>query len=189
MPLARGFKADAERRALALWTELDAALTEPLDLGACAASIGARIVMADTLVPVARLRELEDLQQWSFSACTFDVAGAPVVVLNPLRTRGRQRADCAHELAHLLLRHEMRVPERIGDHVFFTGNPDQEDEAGWMAGAILLPRQAVLKAVLRGMDAPALAEHYQTTEEMSRFRMNATGATVQAARRRKFTSA
>jgi Zn-dependent peptidase ImmA (M78 family) len=189
VPLARGFKAEAERRALALWTELDAEVTEPLDLVACAESLGARVVMADTLVPLARLRELEDLQQWAFSACTFEVAGAPIVVLNPLRSQGRQRADCAHELAHLLLRHEMRVPERVGDYVFFTGNPDQEDEANWMAGAILLPRQAVLKAVLRGMNAAALAEHYQTTEEMSRFRINATGAGVQAARRRKFASA
>lgn len=185
MPLVRGFKADAERRAVALWDQLSAPLTEPLDIDECASVLGARIVLADQFVPLARLNELERAQPWAFSACTFEVRGSPVIVVNPLRGPGRRRADCAHELAHIVLRHEMRVPERVGDYVFFTGNPDQEDEATWMAGALLLPRQAVLKAVVRGMDASALAEHYGTTEEMARFRINATGAAVQAFRRQR----
>lgn len=184
MALARGFKAEAERRAAALWAELEHPLTAPLDLDSCAAHVGARIVDAGELVAQSRLEELEAIQAWAFSACTFDVAGTPVIVLNPLRGPGRRRADCAHELAHLLLRHQMRVPERVGDYVFFTGNPDQEDEAGWFAGCLLLPRQAVVKAVWAGMDAAEIAELYQTTEEMARFRVNATGAAVQARRAR-----
>ena len=186
MPLVRGFKAEAERRALALWEEVGSILTDSLDLDACAAALGARLVQANSLVPMARLRELEDLQSSSFSACTFEVQGSPVIVLNPLRGPERQRADCAHELAHIALRHEMRVPERLGNLVFFTGNPDQEEEANWMAGAILLPRTAVLKAALHGMDADALAEHYQTTKQMATFRLNATGAKLHAARRRGY---
>jgi Zn-dependent peptidase ImmA (M78 family) len=186
MPLVRGFKAEAERRALALWEEVGAVLAEPLDLDACAEVLGASLVQADMLVPQARLRELEDVQSWSFSACTFQVNGSPVIVLNPLRGRERQRADCAHELAHIALRHEMRVPERLGNLVFLTGNPDQEDEANWLAGAILLPRPAVLKAALRGLDAESLADHYQTTKQMASFRLNATGANVQAVRRRRY---
>lgn len=184
MPLVRGFKAEAERRAAALWTDLEIPIIAPFDLERCAEHIGARIVMADALVSRSRLEELEEIQPWSFSACTFEVHGSPVIVLNPLRSAGRRRADGAHELAHVFLRHQMRVPERVGDYVFFTGNPDQEDEASWLAGCLLLPRQAVVKALLTGMDVPGLAEHYQTTEEMARFRVNATGAAVQARRRR-----
>ena len=184
MPLVRGFKADAERRAAALWAELSNPTTERLDLEAATASLSARIVMADTLVARGRLEQLEAEQTYAFSACTFEIRDQPVIVLNPLRSEGRQRADCAHELAHLLLRHQMRVPERIGGYVFFTGNADQEDEAGWMAGALLLPRQAVLRAALTGMDAAAIATHYATTEEMARFRINATGAAIQARRGR-----
>jgi Zn-dependent peptidase ImmA (M78 family) len=185
MSLVRGFKAEAERRASALWTELGLPITGPLDLGVAAESLGARIVMADTLIPRRRLEQLEEIQAYAFSACTFEVRGQPVIVLNPLRSEGRQHADCAHELSHLLLRHQMRVPERIGDLVFFTGNADQEDEAGWMAGALLLPRQAVLRAAHAGMNAAAIAEFYQTTEEMARFRINATGAAIQARRSRQ----
>jgi Zn-dependent peptidase ImmA (M78 family) len=79
----------------------------------------------------------------------------------------------------------MRVPERIGGLVFFTGNADQEDEAGWMAGALLLPRPVVARAAHAGMDASAIAEYFGTTEEMARFRMNATGAVIQARRGRQ----
>lgn len=185
MPLVRGFKADAERRAAALWADLAIAVTDPLDLAAAAESLGARIVMADTLIARTRLEQLEEVQPYAFSACTFEVRDQPVIVLNPLRSHGRQRADCAHELSHLLLRHQMRVPERMGGLVFFTGNADQEDEAGWMAGAMLLPRQAVVRAAHAGMDAAAIAGFYQTTEEMARFRINATGAAIQARRGRQ----
>jgi hypothetical protein len=48
-----------------------------------------------------------------------------------------------------------------------------------------LPRQAVLRAAHIGMDARAIADHYRTTEEMARFRINATGAALQARRSRK----
>lgn len=185
MPLVRGFKAEAERRAAALWLELGNTITEPLDVTAAAALLDAKIVMADELIPRTRLEQLEEVQPFAFSACTFEVNDRPIVVLNPLRAEGRQHADCAHELSHLLLRHQMRVPERIGGYVFFTGNADQEDEAGWMAGALLLPRQAVLRAAHIGMDARAIADHYRTTEEMARFRINATGAALQARRSRK----
>ncbi len=185
MALRRGFKAEAERRATALWSEVGADTSFAIDLNAAAATLGARIVMADALVPTTRLEQLEAFQPFALSACTFDVRDQPVVVLNPLRSPGRRRADAAHELSHLILRHQMRVPERIGDYVFFTGNAEQEDEAGWMAGALLLPRQAVLRAAHVGMDAHALALHYETTDEMARFRLNATGAAVQARRGRQ----
>lgn len=184
MPLRRGFKAESERRAVALWQELDQPFDQPFDLDRCVDSIGGRIVMADRLVPRARLEQLEEIQPFGFSACTFEVDDKPVFVLNPLRGLGRQRADCAHEVSHVLLRHEMRVPERLGNSVFFVGNSDQEDEASWLAGCLLLPRQAVTKAAFAGMDAKAVAEHFQTTLEMARFRMNATGATLQAGRRK-----
>lgn len=187
MPLVRGFKAEAERRAAAVWQGLETPLTVPIDLRMVAAGVGARVVMADELIDMRRLEQLEEIQPFGFSACTFEVDGGHAVILNPLRSSGRQRADCAHELAHLLLRHQMRVPERVGDYVFFTGNVDQEDEANWFAGCLLLPRSAVLKAVYTGMDAPALAEHFETTEEMARFRINATGAAAQAAHRRSMT--
>jgi hypothetical protein len=189
MPLARGFKAEAERRSAALWSELGTEIAEPFDMNAAAVSLGARIVLADSLIPRARLEQLEELQPFGFSACTFEVRDHPVIVLNPLRTEGRQRSDCAHELSHLLLRHEMRVPERIGDLVFFTGNADQEDEAGWMAGALLLPRPAVMRAAHAGMNVAAIADFYGTTEEMARFRINATGAAIQARRGRQRPSA
>ena len=183
MALRRGFKAEAERRVTTIWDQVGADLAYPIDLDAVAATLGARIVMANTLVPEAQLRQLEEVQAYAFSACTFDVRDQSVIVLNSLRSPGRQRADAAHELSHLVLRHQMRVPQKIGAYTFFTGNAEQEEEANWLAGSLLLPRQAVVRAAHVGMDAEALAAHYTTTLEMARFRLNATGAALQARRR------
>lgn len=185
MPLRRGFKAEAERRAISMWSEVGQPAQQPLDLDATASTLGARILMADQLVSRHRLETLEELQPFAFSACTFDVQGQPIIVLNPLHAEGRRRADAAHEIAHLLLRHEMRVPERIAGYVFFTGNADQEDEATWLAGALLLPRATVVRAAHAGMGPADLAGVYGTTEEMARFRLNATGAAIQARRTTK----
>jgi Zn-dependent peptidase ImmA (M78 family) len=187
--LRRGFKAEAERRAMALWSQAGSNTANALDLEVVAGLLDARIVLADTLVPRARLEELEEVQSYAFSACTFIVRDHPVVVLNPLRPPGRQRADAAHELSHIVLRHQMRVPEKVGSFTFFTGNADQEDEANWLAGCLLLPRQAVLRAAHTGMNAELIASHYQTTIEMARFRLNATGAAIQAQRGRAAVAA
>lgn len=51
-----------------------------------------------------------------------------------------------------------------------------------MAGALLLPRAAVVRAAHAGLDAAGIAELYGTTDEMARFRINATGAAIQARR-------
>ena len=40
------------------------------------------------------------------------------MVVNPLNSAGRQQSDAMHELSHILLRHETRQLERIGDLVF-----------------------------------------------------------------------
>ena len=58
-------------------------------------------------VELARLEELERLQAFAFSAATFEVHDRKVIVTNPLRSSGRRRSDIAHELAHILLGHEL----------------------------------------------------------------------------------
>ncbi len=182
MTLVRGFKTQAERLADKAWRDLGLADAAPFDISRFAETLGAQVLMADTLVPLARLLEIDHLQPFSFSACTFLLPGGPVIVLNPAVSDGRRRSDAAHELAHLVLRHQMRVPERVGDYVFFTGSTDQEDEANWLGACLLLPRAVVIRAAASGKDAEAIARAYGTTPKMATFRLNATGAARQLER-------
>jgi hypothetical protein len=89
--LPRGFKSEAERIATDLRARIGTDPRGELDLYHLAKELGVRVVAADTLIERDRLEELERLQAFAFSACTFDINGAAVVVYNPLRTEARWR--------------------------------------------------------------------------------------------------
>ena len=88
-----------------------------------------------------------------------------------------------HELSHLILRHEMRRLERIGDLAFFTCDPDQEEEANVLGATLLLPRPLLLRAHGSGTSATEIATRYQVTEQIARWRLNTSGVAVQVRRR------
>src|SRR4051812_46970739 len=101
MSFRRGFKSDAERLAEELRRRLGVRVNEQMDLQELATILKARIVPADSLVPLARLAELKAIQDDAFSACTFTVGSESVIVFNPLNIGGRRNSDIAHELSHL----------------------------------------------------------------------------------------
>ena len=109
MALRRGFKSEAERIARRVRSELGIGAAEPVAPSILAELMGVEVRAGDELIPRKRFRELEDLQPGAFSACTLrPSADRPVVVFNPLSSTPRQTSDVAHELAHILLNHDMR---------------------------------------------------------------------------------
>jgi Zn-dependent peptidase ImmA (M78 family) len=59
----------------------------------------------------------------------------------------------------------------------------QEDEADWLAGALLLPRVALLKIVNSLANHASSARLYVVSEDMLRMRLDRTGVTVQMRRK------
>jgi hypothetical protein len=137
--LPRGFKANAERESLRLRRELGLAPTQALDVTRLAGHLGVEIISAGDLVDVTRLEELERIQAYSFSAATFEVAGRTFVVTSPLRAAPRQASDIAHEMSHLLLRHELSEIREVSGVPFRTCRPDEEEQATSFGGTLLLP--------------------------------------------------
>jgi Zn-dependent peptidase ImmA (M78 family) len=173
--LRRGFLAEAEREAKRIRAELGLGPGAPIDVSQIAKHLGIRVIAADELIDAARLQDLERVQAFAFSACTFDIDGTKVIVVNPLRTPARRASDIAHELAHLLLAHQLDEIRSVGGVPFRTCRPDQEEEATNLGGTLLLPRPLLLSAVRRGLDDQAIAAQYDVTTEMARFRVNRTG--------------
>jgi Zn-dependent peptidase ImmA (M78 family) len=173
--LGRGFVADSERIASSIRAELGIGPTAKLPLELAAKIYGARVVSAANLVDMSRLVELERIQAFAFSACTFDVDGIPVIVFNPLRSEPRRQSDVAHELSHLILKHDLSEIREVAGLPFRTCRADQEEEATALGGALLLPRPLLLRATSRGMSADEIAQTYAVTVEMARFRVNTTG--------------
>ena len=183
--MRRGFKTEAERLAQAVRERQGLRPNQPVSLEQAAKEMGVRIIAADELVDRSRLEELEELQQGAFSAATFRLPGGGyVIVYSPLSLVGRKRSDQAHELAHIILAHDVRTVERIGTMQFLTCDVEQEEEANWLGGCLLLPRPLLLKVAKEGLSSSEIAERYEVSEPMARFRLNASGVLVQVGRER-----
>jgi Zn-dependent peptidase ImmA (M78 family) len=184
MTLRRGFRTYAEEVAREIRSEMGLVPADRLDLRALAERRGIRTLSADELIDKERLIDLERMQAFAFSACTFDINGMKVIVVNPLRSPARQASDIAHELSHLLLKHELTEVREIAGVTFRTCRSDQEEEATTLGGTLLLPRPLLMRAVGRGMSVESIAKTYGVTSEMARFRFNTTGVSTQLHRAR-----
>jgi Zn-dependent peptidase ImmA (M78 family) len=181
----RGFKTEAENLAASIRQRLGCGDDEPAPLQQVAADLGITVIPADQLIDRRRLEDLQALQADAFSAATFRRPdGTRVIVFNPLHLEGRKRSNIAHEIAHIALDHKVRTIEQVGDLKFLTCDLEQEEEADWLGGCLLLPRPLLVKAAFRGLGAQEIAEQYLTSEQMARFRLNASGVLVQVGRAR-----
>ena len=176
MTLRRGFKSEAERIANRVRTELGLRGNRSVTPHRLAKHLGVDIRQGDELVDRQRFEELAQIQADAFSACTLEPKpNRVVVVLNPLSSPGRQSSDLAHELAHILLDHELSTIEKLGDFTFLTCDGVQEEEANWLAGCLLLPRPLLLNEARKKSTPDQIAEKYKVSRTMAAFRMNVTG--------------
>jgi len=181
--LRRGFKAEAEREAARIRKELGLASHDRLDPRDLARHLDVSVVDAAELVDVAELEELERLQAFAFSAATFEIEDRKFIVVSPLRSTGRQNSDIAHELAHVMLEHDLSEIREVDGMPFRTCRPEEEEEATVFGGTLLLPRPLLLSAARRRASIEQIAHQYDVTVEMARFRYNTTGVAKQAAAR------
>ena len=181
MALPRGFKAEAERTAQKLRAAAGLAPSTPLDLPSLSESLEVRVVSATELVPIESLQEIERIQAYAFSACTFEINERHVIVYNPIRTRPRRRSDIAHELAHIILKHDLTEIQYLNEVPFRTCRPDQEQEATTLGGTLLLPRTALLGEARSGAALDQIAKKYEVTKQMAQFRWNTSGVERQLA--------
>lgn len=184
--MRRGFKAEAERIAERTRAQMGLRSRDRLQVKALASHINVEVIPADRLVDRSQLQQLEDIQPGAFSAATFHLPdGRTVAVFNPFSSPKRTNSDISHEVAHLLLGHDVREIQRLAGHTFLTCNPEQEEEANWLAGCLLLPRQLLLNEAMQGTSVEVIAERYQVSCDMARFRLNTSGVLLQAQRARK----
>lgn len=182
--MQRGFKARAERLAEETWTDMGLRPTDALDAEALATHAGAEVRSAGELTSLGKLRELDAIQPGAFSACTFHVKGRPIIVYTPLASAARTQSDISHEVAHILLGHELQTAQQLDGASFFTCDPDEEQEANWLAGCLLLPRRILFRAARRGLDPEDIAQEYGVSRRMAEFRLRATGVARQLRARR-----
>jgi Zn-dependent peptidase ImmA (M78 family) len=124
----------------------------------------------------------------AWSAITVSDGKNHLIVLNPTHAPTRTNRNQVHEIAHLILGHEpsiMFVMPR-SEIALRTHNKDQEEEANWLAGCILLPRDALFHIRRLGLTDAQVCAEYGVSPAMFRFRINATGVDVQVRRTGKY---
>ena len=113
----------------------------------------------------------------SWSAVTVSLNSTSIIIFNPTHSKARQSSDLNHELAHVLLGHKAaRVDIGPDGHLLLnTFDKNQEDEANWLAGCLLLPRPALMHIRTSGMKPAAVRRAYYASEQMLTYRLRMTG--------------
>ncbi len=181
--LERGFKSWAERTGASLRRELGLTQFQPLDPRSLADYLQVRLVTPQDVpgIPDTLLNQLLEVDPWGWSAVTLIQGEAAVVVYNPKHSSGRQASDITHEMAHLILGHQpaTMIMSPDGSFVMRSYNQKQEEEANWLAWAVLLPREALLAFKRRKADASRIATEFGVTETLVKFRLRVTGVESQ----------
>ena len=182
MALRRGFKAEAERLAKDIWNAMRLKPGDSMDAVNLAKHVDCVVRPADTLVDVARLKELKRIQDDAFFACTFELPGdRHAIVYNPLMPDTRRNSDLAHEVAHIVLDHRLSRLQRLGSVAFLSCDKQQEEEAGWLSGCLLLPRFALIHDLAKRMAHKTIAENRVLSENIVDYRVRVTGVARQFA--------
>ncbi len=184
----RGFKNWCETIALQHRRTLKLRPIDPLDPQAVANSLGIQVRGIEEIPgldpQVVRIL-LRDSRSWS--AVTISNGRKNVVILNSAHTGGRPASDLMHELAHVIIGHEpgsAHITED-GSLILNTYNREQEDEANWLGGCLLLPRPALLWIKRQGLEEQAVSGQYRASIAMLRYRLNVTGVEYQLHRARR----
>jgi len=181
-----GFKKQAEDLALAVRRAMGLSWRDCLDPRALAEYVGIPVYELEELVAVGMpedsLRHLLGRGKSEFSAALFQRNSTKLIVANPVHSRGRQASNIVHEVAHLLLKHEPTAA--VIEAGCRRWDAMMEREADWLAGELLVPRQAALDIARSGVDVEMCAQHYGISVAMMKWRLNHSGARKQAQRER-----
>ena len=120
----------------------------------------------------------------SWSAATVADGGKNLVVINSAHARTRQRSSLAHELAHIILNHRPSTTSVSEEGFLFRDRYDteQEEEADWLGGALLLPRGGLLSVYRRTSSSEAIGQIFGVSTKLVDWRLRMTGILVQARR-------
>lgn len=184
--MRRGFKKEARQIALEVRAELGLDVLDPLNPWDLAEHLAIPVWPLSSYKQIAPEchAALMNHESSAFSAMIAFSGRKRVIVHNDSHAPTRQRTDICHEIAHALLLHEPHVAVPRDPLVY---DAEQEDEASWLGGVLLVCDEACLSACRRGLTLAAAAAELGISVELMRWRINKSGARqrVERARRRR----
>jgi Zn-dependent peptidase ImmA (M78 family) len=181
--LRRGFKAWCENAAWGFRRDLGLDKAARLDPRHLARHVGVAIWTPHEiqgLDPVV-LNYLLKVDSASWSAVTLTVGRASVIIINSSHAASRQNNSLAHELSHLILKHEPAKAFVTPDGMMMMNhyNPTHEEEASCLSSTLLVPREGLLRLLSLGHNDEQMASHFAVSLDLLRMRKNITGVARQ----------
>ena len=184
--MRRGFKAWCETTAENHRAALQLKPEDPLDPKKLADHLGITVWQPEDVPDLAE----DDLQQLtindrdSWSAVTIQVSDTNLIIVNSAHAPTRQRSSLSHEISHLILDHEPgRIDLSPSGHLLLSSfEREQEEEADWLSGTLLVPRDGLKKLICSTQDPSILANHFGISVKMLNWRLRMTGVVTQARR-------
>jgi len=175
----RGFKAQCEQISKRYRKELGLTLQEALPYRVFADHMGIRIWRPDE-VPDLTAKSVQQLtvhDESDWSAVTIQDFGKTVIVVNSTHSEKRLANDVIHEISHIILDHQKARLEvnDAGDLWLKAYRSEQEDEADWLAAALLLPRDGLMACYRTIQSFGELADIFDVSADLVRMRVNRTG--------------
>ena len=183
--MERGFKSRCEEISRHLRLELGLKVTAPLTTERLATHLDVSVWSVSEIgLSEEDLSQLVDVDGQSWSAITVSVFDKYAVVFNPTHSDGRHSSNVMHELSHLVLGHDPTTMFFVeeGELALRGYNSDTEEEADWLAGALLLPRDALVHIRKMRMPDEQACMIYKVSNRMLKYRLDMTGVNRQFGR-------
>lgn len=179
----RGFKSWCENLALQLRKRVGIKNVDPFDPRHLAEVLEVSVWVPEQIPGLGQsdLHVLLKKDSANWSAVTLRLDSGDLVIMNSSHSVVRQSSSLMHELSHLLLEHK---PARAffadsGLLMLDTYDKHQEDEANWLAGCLLVPREALLHIAWQGVSPSHAARKYGISHDMLNYRIRVTGVEKQ----------
>lgn len=181
----RGFKKFADDKSIELRKTLGIKPSHPLPGLQLAEHLKAKVLYPKD-VPGLDPRSLSCLlkgHESEWSGVALHANDTPIIIINNSQSLARQESTIMHELAHIICGHSMGEFKALTDGIFLRDfNKEHEGEAEWLGGCLQLPGPALYYCHKDGMSMQDIAEKFNTSVEMVRFRMNMCGIGKRRAR-------
>lgn len=185
----RGFKSWCEETALQLRKQLQVSPQSPLDPYQLAAHLGVVLKTPKDFPKLATdtMARLLGEHTDSWSAFTITNGRNPMIVYNPRHSPARIASNLMHELAHIILGHRpAKMFMNASGIPLRSHDKDQEDEAVWLAGCLLLPRPILLVIGRKRMSDDDACAKFGVSRDLLNYRLNVSGVKVQMRRTQAF---
>jgi hypothetical protein len=174
----RGFKKFADEKSIELRKALGIKPSHPLPGLTLAEYLKVKVLYPNDIPALdpASLNCLLKGHESEWSGVAVNVDTQILVIINNSHSLARQESTIMHELSHIICEHPMGEFRPLDSGIMLRDfNKEHENEADWLGGCLQLPGVALYYKHKDGLSHQEIAEKFNASIDMVRYRMNMCG--------------